>query len=401
MYVIIGSEGETDDDNERFNKIMENVLKHKKKLTKPGIQTIDIDKDGLGIDVDVLFMYANILENGYKNFELSNQYYDKIIGLCEYRADSKDFIDEYRCKYGFSLYKQQKFPEAIEQFRIILSNHDAFLLEQTRNNYIPNRVGSTSEHVIYEDQEMNRDLEKKLPKRFSHVFASLYLGVIHTELLDFDKAKEYFEMSMKYRLTHLLKKNGSMQIMILNEYILYLIKINELKKASYYWTQSFRLDRQLSKNDYTSDMIHNIDIDIIGAYLLSQTGNYKRSQKMFDNIIHFIDNNVKDEHINKYGYQNPFYYYGLHLLNIKDYKNAKNYFIKAYNINPEFPELSYQLGYTLAILGENNDAKYYLSNALNLNFDTIYPKYFNNSDVFKPLGLLDIPQEKQQLLLEI
>ena len=104
------------------------------------------------------------------------------------------------------------------------------------------------------------------------------------------------------------------------------------------------------------------------------------------------------EHLDKYCYQNPYYFYGIHCIKMKQYKLAKESFIKLCKMHPYFPEFLYQLSMSCALLKQYDESTKYLKQALNINFKMIYPKYFAHSnDIFKKIHI-EIPEEKRELL---
>ena len=344
------------------------------------------------IDTDILFLYGQLLDDKCKEYILASKIFEKCIYIASKQECNYEKIDEYRLRYGFYLYKQQEFDKSIEQFNIILENYK---LQIDSYNRDPNENLEKKDRI-----HMNNYLQRRKPNTLSHIFANMYLGVIYSDLSQYDKSIKYFEKMMSYKDKFYVKDDHQMQIIMLNEYILHLIKINNFSKAHECWMESYRLDKLLSVNKHnTMNYLgtNNFDVLTIGGHLFSEKGLKKKSHRYFKNLMKMVET-IPDKHLDKYGYQNPYYFYGLHCLRMEKYQLAKESFLKLCKMHPHFPEFLYQLSISCAKLKQYDESSKYLKQAMNMNFKMIYPKYFAHSDnIFKRVAI-DIPQEKRALL---
>lgn len=344
------------------------------------------------IDTEILFLYAQLLDEQVRDYIAAKDVFEKCIYIASRQELGYEQVDEYRLRYGFHLYKEQEFDGAMAQFNAILTNYrlqiDAF-------NQDPNEGLEKKDQI-----HMNNYLRRKTPKTLSHIFANMYLGVIHGDLGQYNKALQYFDKMMFYKNKFYVKDDHPVQIVMLNEYILLLIKVGHFEKAHSLWMESYRLDKLLSVNKHSTMNYlgtNNFDVLTIGGHLFSSKGLRKKAHRYFANLMKMVDG-IPEEHLAKYGYQNPYYFYGLHCLRMEHFEEAKTAFLKLCRMHPQFPEFTYQLSISCVKLKQYDEARKYLGQAMNMNFKMIYPKYFAHSDdIFRQIDV-DIPEEKKALL---
>lgn len=375
--------------NELFNGYIDRtIISKNKELSEFTMEECKL------IDCDILFLYGQLLDDKCRDYIYSKEIFEKCIYIASKSELHYEKIDEYRLRYGFYLYKQQEFDLAIEQFNIITQNYK---LQIDTFNRDPNEGLDKKDRI-----HMNNYLIRRRPQTLNHIFANMYLGVIYNDLCEYDKSIKYFEQMMSYKDKFYVKDNHQIQIMMLNEYILHLIKIGDFEQAHENWMESYRLDKLLSHNAHSKLNYlgtHNFDVLTIGGHLFSEKGLKKKSNRYFKNLMKMVES-IPDQHLDKHGYQNPYYFYGLHCLRMEQYKLAKESFLKLSKMHPYFPEFLYQLSVSCAKLKQYDESKKYLKQAMDMNFRMIYPKYFAHADnIFAKIDIKGvIPQEKLAMI---